>query len=210
MTYPLRDPKANGARKTVKKGEPFDPEELSRRLTDHLADQKLRAERRRDARALKDASLAQQNVSLCPREYLFGVFFLPIALVDLSYVRHGQMRIQFATRQSKIIANSIQGVPSCSRRSCSCIREDDNTRSSAPGPQSLKTRHEITPGPNEFRSTPRSPAIHKSPENASHGPSCPREGTTEEPESVPMGSRHGGGEPRGYGEGSVQAAAADV
>lgn len=63
MTHPLRDPKVDGARRKVKKGEPFDPEELSRRLTEHLLEQKLKAEKRREARALKAAALAQQNVS---------------------------------------------------------------------------------------------------------------------------------------------------
>ncbi|KAL2073376.1 hypothetical protein VTL71DRAFT_10700 [Oculimacula yallundae] len=63
MTHPLRDPRGNvGGRKSVKKGEPFDPAELSRRLTEHLTEQKLRAERRREARALKAAALAQQDV----------------------------------------------------------------------------------------------------------------------------------------------------
>ncbi|TVY85244.1 hypothetical protein LSUE1_G000129 [Lachnellula suecica] len=60
MTYPLRDPKGNTARRRVKQGEPFDPEELSRRLTAHLAEQKIKAERRREARAAK-AAAAQQN-----------------------------------------------------------------------------------------------------------------------------------------------------
>lgn len=63
MTHPLRDPKGNGGRRKVKKGEPFDPEELSRRLTEHLVEQKLKAEKRREARALKAAALAQQTVS---------------------------------------------------------------------------------------------------------------------------------------------------
>jgi hypothetical protein len=60
MTHPLRDPKKDERRKRVKQGEPFDPEELSRRLTAHLAEQKLKAERRREARAAK-AALAQTN-----------------------------------------------------------------------------------------------------------------------------------------------------
>ncbi|KAK0107312.1 hypothetical protein ONS95_004008 [Cadophora gregata] len=62
MTHPLRDPKGNGGKRKIKKGEPFDPEELSRRLTEHLTEQKLKAEQRREARALKAAALAQQNV----------------------------------------------------------------------------------------------------------------------------------------------------
>lgn len=64
MTHPLRDPKGNGGRRKVKKGEPFDPEELSRRLTEHLAEQKLRAEKRREVRAAKAATLAQQNAAV--------------------------------------------------------------------------------------------------------------------------------------------------
>jgi hypothetical protein len=60
MTHPLRDPKGNTARRMVKQGEPFDPEELNRRLTAHIAEQKIKAERRREARAAK-AAAAQQN-----------------------------------------------------------------------------------------------------------------------------------------------------
>ncbi|CZS98641.1 uncharacterized protein RAG0_07283 [Rhynchosporium agropyri] len=63
MTYPLLDPRGNGARaKAAKKGEPLDPEELSHRLNQHLAEQRLKTERRREVRALKAAALAQQNV----------------------------------------------------------------------------------------------------------------------------------------------------
>ncbi|KAE9375436.1 hypothetical protein N431DRAFT_200845 [Stipitochalara longipes BDJ] len=61
MTHPLRDSKKDGRRQRVKQGEPFDPEELSRRLNAHLAEQKLKAERRREARAAK-AALAQADV----------------------------------------------------------------------------------------------------------------------------------------------------
>jgi len=61
MTHPLRDPKKDGRRQRVKQGEPFDPEELSRRLNAHLAEQKIRAERRREARAAR-AALVQANV----------------------------------------------------------------------------------------------------------------------------------------------------
>lgn len=60
MTYPLRDPKGITARRRPKPGEPFDPEDLSRRLTAHLAEQKLKSERRREARAAKAAAV-QQN-----------------------------------------------------------------------------------------------------------------------------------------------------
>lgn len=54
MTHPLRDPKAGAKRKT-KQGEPFDPEDLSRRLTAHLAEEKAKVERRRAAREAKVA-----------------------------------------------------------------------------------------------------------------------------------------------------------
>jgi len=59
MTHPLRDPKSDAIKRRVKKGEPFDPEDLSRRLTAHLAEQKLKAERRRDAKA--KATAADKN-----------------------------------------------------------------------------------------------------------------------------------------------------
>ncbi|KAH8687504.1 hypothetical protein BGZ60DRAFT_522159 [Tricladium varicosporioides] len=58
MTYPLREPKANTRRK-VKQGEPFDAEELSRRLTAYLLEQRKKAERHREARAVK--ATTQQN-----------------------------------------------------------------------------------------------------------------------------------------------------
>jgi len=45
-THPLQDPK-----RKMKKGEPFDPEDLSRRLKAHLSEQKIEADRRRLARA---------------------------------------------------------------------------------------------------------------------------------------------------------------
>jgi len=61
MTHPLRDVKKDGRRQRVKQGEAFDPEELSRRLNAHLAEQKIKAERRREARAAK-AGLAQADV----------------------------------------------------------------------------------------------------------------------------------------------------
>jgi hypothetical protein len=46
----MRDPRIHGAKRRTKPGEPFDPEDLSRRLNAHLAEQKIRAERRRAAR----------------------------------------------------------------------------------------------------------------------------------------------------------------
>jgi hypothetical protein len=61
MTHPLRDPKKDARRQRVKQGEPFDPEELSRRLNAHLAEQKIKADRRREARAAR-AALAQASV----------------------------------------------------------------------------------------------------------------------------------------------------
>lgn len=64
MTYPLRE--ANGPRKQqqqrVKQGEPFDPEDLTRRLQAYLAEQKIRAERRRIYRA-QQAALAAAAAS---------------------------------------------------------------------------------------------------------------------------------------------------
>lgn len=65
MTHPLRDPKTNGPRRRAKQGEPFDPEELSRRLQAHLVEQKIKAEKRREARAAKAAAagaVAAQHV----------------------------------------------------------------------------------------------------------------------------------------------------
>ncbi|KAF8863572.1 hypothetical protein BDZ45DRAFT_104495 [Acephala macrosclerotiorum] len=56
MTHPLHDPKTNGApRRRVKQGEPFDPDELSRKLQAHLVEQKLKAQQRHQARAAKAA-----------------------------------------------------------------------------------------------------------------------------------------------------------
>ncbi|KAI9049886.1 hypothetical protein LZ554_006034 [Drepanopeziza brunnea f. sp. 'monogermtubi'] len=63
MTRPMRDPGSNGGKRIVKKGEPVDPEDLTRRLNEYLAEQKVRADRRRDARAAKAAVLAQQNAA---------------------------------------------------------------------------------------------------------------------------------------------------
>lgn len=56
MTYQFGDPRANGAKRRSKKDQPFDPDELSRRLTTYLIDQKQRAERRRIERAAKLAA----------------------------------------------------------------------------------------------------------------------------------------------------------
>ncbi|KUJ18234.1 uncharacterized protein LY89DRAFT_42744 [Mollisia scopiformis] len=65
MTHPLRDPKTSGPRRKVKSGEPFDPEELSRRLQAHIVEQKIKSEKRREARAAKaaaaEAALHAQN-----------------------------------------------------------------------------------------------------------------------------------------------------
>jgi hypothetical protein len=61
MTHPLREPKKDGRKQRVKQGESFDPEELSRRLTAHLAEQKIKAERRREARAAR-AALEQASI----------------------------------------------------------------------------------------------------------------------------------------------------
>lgn len=60
MTHPLRAPQSTGGKRRVKNGEPFDPEELSRRLSAHLAEQKLKAERRRAARVAKETTNQQE------------------------------------------------------------------------------------------------------------------------------------------------------
>ena len=64
MTHPLRDPaKGHGSRqRKLKQGEPFDPDELSRRLAAHLAEQKIKAQRRRESRAAKAAAAQQIGV----------------------------------------------------------------------------------------------------------------------------------------------------
>lgn len=60
MTHPLHDPtKASNAKRRAKNGEPFDPEELTRRLTAYVAEQKLQSQRRREARAAKERAAAQ-------------------------------------------------------------------------------------------------------------------------------------------------------
>ena len=56
MAHSQRESKGTVAKGRLKKGEQFDPEELCRRLTAHLGEQKLR----RDARAAK-AAAARQN-----------------------------------------------------------------------------------------------------------------------------------------------------
>ncbi|TVY49629.1 hypothetical protein LOCC1_G000348 [Lachnellula occidentalis] len=55
MTHPIHDPKGHTARRRAKAAEPFDAEDLSRRLTAHIDEQKIKAERRREARASKVA-----------------------------------------------------------------------------------------------------------------------------------------------------------
>lgn len=62
MTHPLCDPRSNGGKRRVKKGEPFDPEELSKRLSAHLAEQKLKSEKRRAARLAKAIGDEQYGV----------------------------------------------------------------------------------------------------------------------------------------------------
>ena len=64
MTHPLHDPSGPGRKRRVKQGEPFDPEELSVRLTAHIAEQKQKSQLRREARAAKaalEAAAAQKN-----------------------------------------------------------------------------------------------------------------------------------------------------
>lgn len=57
MTYPLRNAQAGTGkpRQKSKKGEPFDPVELSRKLNAHLTEQKIKSEKRRAERAAKEA-----------------------------------------------------------------------------------------------------------------------------------------------------------
>lgn len=59
MTHPVHEAKGNPSKRRVKGGEPFDPEELTRRLTAHLVEQKAKSDRRRAERAAKEA--AQHN-----------------------------------------------------------------------------------------------------------------------------------------------------
>lgn len=58
MTHPLRDAKkpSSDRQRRIKTGESFDPEELTRRLQAHLISQKIKSEKRREARALKAAA----------------------------------------------------------------------------------------------------------------------------------------------------------
>lgn len=57
MTHPLQKPPPNVLKaQQSKQGEPFDPEELSRRLQCYLINQRLKAEQRRNARAAKAAA----------------------------------------------------------------------------------------------------------------------------------------------------------
>ena len=64
MTHPLRNPRGNGnyGRRRIKEGEPFDPEELSLRLSAHIAEQKLKTQLRREARATKAATAQKTSV----------------------------------------------------------------------------------------------------------------------------------------------------
>jgi hypothetical protein len=59
MTYPGYPPKGNTAKRKVKHGAPFDPEDLSKRLNIHLEKQKIQAEKRRDTRAARVAATQQ-------------------------------------------------------------------------------------------------------------------------------------------------------
>ncbi|KAG0646103.1 hypothetical protein D0Z07_8207 [Hyphodiscus hymeniophilus] len=59
MTYPLRDPSAKlPSKRRPKDGEPFDPEDLSRRLTAYVSEQRLASQLRREARAAKERAAA--------------------------------------------------------------------------------------------------------------------------------------------------------
>ena len=60
MTHPLQDPAkpTTTTKQRIKNGEPFDPEDLARRLSAHIAEQKLASQRRREARAAKERAAA--------------------------------------------------------------------------------------------------------------------------------------------------------
>lgn len=65
MMHGFRDPRASTGRtgkRKPKHGQPFDPEDLTRRLTLVLEDQKVKAERRRAARAARVASTHQDGM----------------------------------------------------------------------------------------------------------------------------------------------------
>jgi len=56
MAHAAQNPEENGNLRRMKKGEPFDPDELSRLLTIHLDKQKLKSKQRRAARAANAAA----------------------------------------------------------------------------------------------------------------------------------------------------------
>jgi hypothetical protein len=58
MTHPIHDPAKPTSKRHIKNGEPFDPEELIRRLTAYVTEQKLAQQRRREARAAKERAAA--------------------------------------------------------------------------------------------------------------------------------------------------------
>jgi hypothetical protein len=59
MTHPHHDPaKSSSGKRRVKNGEPFDPEELTRRLTAYVTEQKLASQRRRESRAARERAAA--------------------------------------------------------------------------------------------------------------------------------------------------------
>ncbi|KAK2625608.1 hypothetical protein QTJ16_004920 [Diplocarpon rosae] len=64
MIHPLRDVREREARGDAKKRGPFDPQDLTRRLAKYLAEQKFRAEKRREARAVKTTALAHESALL--------------------------------------------------------------------------------------------------------------------------------------------------
>lgn len=63
MTHPIHDPAKPPSKRHIKNGEPFDPEELTRRLTAYVTEQKLAQQRRREARAAKERAAAAALVS---------------------------------------------------------------------------------------------------------------------------------------------------
>lgn len=78
MTHPLQKPTAHTTKfQQVKPGEPFDPEELCRRLQMHIVTQRIRAEQRRSARVVNvtaelGAEKPASGISLAPKKDPIG------------------------------------------------------------------------------------------------------------------------------------------
>lgn len=70
MTHPAREHKEIEKKRRLKKGEPFDPDELSRRLDAYLSEQKKQAERRRKAKEAAAAAARQTNTTTTTTTYV--------------------------------------------------------------------------------------------------------------------------------------------